>query len=73
MNTIVCHCFSITKLSFLDPTTLAVGVYERIILLPTSIAFTFTSYCTDKSTAAERTHVAIKNGKTILSNKLRFH
>ncbi|CAG2219346.1 unnamed protein product [Mytilus edulis] len=43
-------------------TTLAAGTYERIILLPTSSTFNFDSLCADKSTAAERTHVAIKDG-----------
>ncbi|VDI36257.1 Hypothetical predicted protein, partial [Mytilus galloprovincialis] len=43
-------------------TTLAAGTYERIILLPTASTFNFDSLCADKSTAAERTHVAIKDG-----------
>ncbi|XP_052077898.1 myb-like protein X [Mytilus californianus] len=43
-------------------TQLSVGVYERIILLPTASTFTFATLCADKSTAAERTHVAIKDG-----------
>ncbi|CAC5411126.1 unnamed protein product [Mytilus coruscus] len=43
-------------------TQLSVGVYERIILLPTASTFNFATLCADKSTAAERTHVAIKDG-----------
>ena len=72
MKTIVCLCFSITTLLFLVETTLTVGVYERIILLPTTVTFTFAAFCTDKSTVADRTHVAIKNGRNKLSKNYNY-
>lgn len=45
-----------------EQTTISAGVYEQIVLLPTSISFPFSTICSSKSRSPDRTHVTIKAG-----------